>query len=49
MLNKTYHDRYGVPYDYDSTKYIIYTIEAISEITLMILLKCLEYFNKEKK
>ena len=48
MLNKTYYDRFGVPYDYDSTKYILYTIEAIAEIILMILLKCLQFFNKKK-
>ena len=49
MLNKRFY--YDSEYwdDYDSTKYIIFTIEAIVEFILTIILKCLEYFNKRKK
>ena len=49
MLNKTYHDKYGVEYDYDKTECVLYTIEAIVEFILTILHKCIEYFNKKNK
>ena len=49
MLNKRFYYESGDWDDYDSTKYIIFTIEAIVEFILTIILKCLEYFNKRKK
>ena len=49
MLNKRFYYESGYWDDYDSTKYIIFTIEAIVEFILTIILKCLEYFNKRKK
>ena len=46
MLNKRFYKESGYWDDYDSTKYILFTIEAIVEIILTIILKCLEFFNK---
>ena len=52
FLEKTYHDKYGVEYDYSPGKYIAYAIEAILEFILTIIiliLKCIEYFMKKKQ
>ena len=46
MLNKRFYDESGYWDDYDSTKYILFTIEAIVEIILIIIFRCLKYFNK---
>ena len=48
MLNKTYYDTYGVSYNYDSTKYMTYTIEAGVEFIFNIISICLECFCKNK-
>ena len=49
MLNKTYHDNYGVEYNYDSDKYIIFTIVTSVEFIFSIIIIILKCLNKWKK
>ena len=49
MLNKTYHDNYGVEYNYDSYKYIIFTIVTSVEFIFSIIIIILKCLNKWKK
>ena len=49
MLNKTYYDNYGVEYNYDSDKYIIFTIVTSVEFIFSIIIIILKCLNKWKK